>query len=73
VHHAALRPAARRDAAAVAAGLRAIYTAPGQQAALDALAGFAASPPGPEVPRRPSGSGKTPGTPSRHSWPSARR
>ncbi len=39
----ALRPVARRDAAAVAAGLRAIYTAPGEDAALEALAAFAAT------------------------------
>jgi putative transposase len=47
----ALRPAARRDAAAVAAGLRTIYTAPGEEAALDALAGFAASPLGQKYPQ----------------------
>jgi transposase-like protein len=40
----ALRPVARRDAAAVAAGLRTIYTAPSEEAALDALAEFASSP-----------------------------
>ena len=39
----ALRPVARRDAAAVAAGLRTIYTAPAAEAAFDALAAFAAS------------------------------
>jgi transposase-like protein len=39
----ALRPVARRDAAAVAAGLRTIYTAPTAEAASDALATFAAS------------------------------
>jgi putative transposase len=39
----ALRPVARRDAAAVAAGLRTIYTAPTAEAAFDALAVFAAS------------------------------
>jgi len=38
---------ARRDAAAVAAGLRKIYTAPGEDAALDALGSLAA---GLEVP-----------------------
>jgi putative transposase len=38
-----LRPVARRDAAAVAGQLRAIYTAPSEEAALDALAAFAAS------------------------------
>jgi putative transposase len=39
----ALRPVARRDAAAVAGQLRAIYTAPGEDAALEALAAFSAS------------------------------
>jgi transposase-like protein len=39
----ALRPVARRDAVAVAAQLRTIYTAPGEEAALDALAAFGAS------------------------------
>jgi putative transposase len=39
----ALRPVARRDAAAVAAQLRTIYTAPGEDAAYDALAAFAGS------------------------------
>jgi transposase-like protein len=39
----ALRPVARRDAAAVAAGLRTIYTAPTAEAAVAALAAFAAS------------------------------
>jgi putative transposase len=39
----ALRPVARRDAAAVAAGLRTVYTAPTAEAAFDALAVFAAS------------------------------
>jgi transposase-like protein len=47
----ALRPVARRDAAAVAAGLRAICTAPGEEAALDALAAFSASPLGQKYPR----------------------
>jgi transposase-like protein len=47
----ALRPVARRDAAAVAAQLRTIYTAPGEDAALDALAGFAASPLGRKYPQ----------------------
>jgi transposase-like protein len=47
----ALRPVARRDAAAVAAGLRTIYTAPSEDAALDALAAFAASPPGTRYPQ----------------------
>jgi putative transposase len=46
-----LRPVARRDAAAVAAGLRSIYTAPGEEAALDALAAFSASPLGQKYPR----------------------
>jgi putative transposase len=46
-----LRPVARRDAAAVAAGLRTIYTAPGEDAALDALASFAASPLGQKYPQ----------------------
>jgi putative transposase len=46
-----LRPVARRDAAAVAAGLRPIYTAPGEDAALDALASFAASPLGQRYPQ----------------------
>jgi putative transposase len=40
----ALRPVARRDAGQVAAGLRAIYTAPTAEAAFDALAEFSASP-----------------------------
>ena len=47
----ALRPVARRDAAAVAAGLRVIYTAPSEDAALDALAAFAASPLGTRYPQ----------------------
>jgi putative transposase len=47
----ALRPVARREAAAVAAGLRAIYTAPGEEAALDALAAFSASPLGQKYPQ----------------------
>jgi transposase-like protein len=38
-----LRPVARKDAAAVAAQLRTIYTAPSEEAALDALAALAAS------------------------------
>jgi putative transposase len=42
---------ARREAAAVAAGLRAIYTAPGEEAALDALAAFSASPLGQKYPQ----------------------
>jgi putative transposase len=46
----ALRPVARRDAAAVAAGLRGIYTAPGEEAALEALAAFSASPLGQKYP-----------------------
>jgi transposase-like protein len=47
----ALRPVARRDAAAVAAGLRTIYTAPTAEAAFDALAAFAASPWGTKYPQ----------------------
>jgi putative transposase len=47
----ALRPVARRDAAAVAAGLRTIYTAPAAEAAFDALAAFAASPWGTKYPQ----------------------
>jgi putative transposase len=47
----ALRPVARRDAAAVAAELRKIYTAPGEDAALEALAAFAASPLGCRYPQ----------------------
>ena len=47
----ALRPVARRDAAAVAAELRKIYTAPSEDAALEALAGFAASPLGTRYPQ----------------------
>jgi len=47
----ALRPVARRDAAAVAAGLRTIYTAPTAEAAFDALAAFAASPWGIKYPQ----------------------
>src|SRR5713101_7764129 len=39
----ALRPVARRDAAAVAAGLRTICTAPDADAASEALAAFASS------------------------------
>jgi putative transposase len=46
-----LRPVARREAAAVAAQLRAICTAPGEEAALDALAAFAASPLGQRYPQ----------------------
>jgi putative transposase len=46
-----LRPVARREAAAVAAQLRAICTAPGEEAALDALAAFAASPLGQKYPQ----------------------
>jgi len=38
-----LRPVARKDAAAVAAQLRTIYTAPSEEAALDALAAFSDS------------------------------
>jgi putative transposase len=47
----ALRPVARRDAAAVAAQLRTIYTAPSEDAALEALAAFAASPLGRRYPQ----------------------
>jgi putative transposase len=47
----ALRPVARRDAAAVAAQLRTIYTAPGPDAAYDALAAFEASPLGQKYPQ----------------------
>jgi putative transposase len=42
---------ARRDAAAVAAELRKIYTAPDPDAAFDALAAFAASPLGRKYPQ----------------------
>ena len=42
---------ARRDAAAVAAGLRTIYTAPSEDAALGALAAFAATPLGTRYPQ----------------------
>ncbi len=47
----ALRPVARRDAGQVAAELRKIYTAPGADAALDALAEFSASPWGKKYPQ----------------------
>ena len=47
----ALRPVARRDAAAVVAGLRTIYSAPSEDAALEALAAFAASPLGTRYPQ----------------------
>jgi putative transposase len=46
-----LRPVARKDAAAVAAGLRTIYTAPNDDAALAALAAFASSPLGRKYPQ----------------------
>jgi transposase-like protein len=46
-----LRPVARRDGAAVAKELRTIYTAPSEEAALDALAAFAASPLGQKYPQ----------------------
>jgi putative transposase len=46
-----LRPVARRDAAAVAAELRKIYTAPGEEGALEALAAFGASELGRRYPR----------------------
>jgi putative transposase len=47
----ALRPVARRDAGEVAAELRKIYTAPGAEAAFDALAEFSASPWGRKYPQ----------------------
>jgi putative transposase len=47
----ALRPVARKDAAAVAGELRKIYTAPGPDAAYDALAEFAGSPLGCKYPQ----------------------
>jgi len=47
----ALRPVARRDAGEVARELRAIYTAPDADAALDALAEFSASPWGIKYPQ----------------------
>jgi putative transposase len=47
----ALRPVARRDASAVAAELRKIYTAPDADAAFEALAAFAASGPGQKYPQ----------------------
>jgi putative transposase len=47
----ALRPVARRDAAAVAAELRKIYTAPGPDTAYEALAEFAGSPLGQKYPQ----------------------
>ena len=47
----ALRPVARREAAAVAAELRKICTAPDPDAAFDALAAFAASPLGRKYPQ----------------------
>ena len=46
-----LRPVARRDAAAVAAQLRMIYTAPDADTAFDALAAFSASPLGQKYPQ----------------------
>jgi putative transposase len=46
-----LRPVARRDAGAVAAELRKVYTAPNEDAALDALTTFAASPLGRKYPQ----------------------
>jgi transposase-like protein len=46
-----LRPVARRDAAAVAAELRKIYTAPGEEGALEALTAFGASELGRKYPR----------------------
>jgi transposase-like protein len=47
----ALRPVARRDAGEVAKELRKVYTAPSAEAALDALAEFAASPWGRKYPQ----------------------
>ena len=47
----ALRPVARRDAAAVAAELRKIYTTPTAEAAFDALAAFTESPWGKKYPQ----------------------
>jgi len=47
----ALRPVARKDAAAVTAELRKIYTAPGEDAALAALDAFAGSPIGRKYPQ----------------------
>jgi putative transposase len=47
----ALRPVARRDAAAVAAQLRTIYTAADADTAFDALAAFSASPLGQKYPQ----------------------
>jgi hypothetical protein len=47
----ALRPVARRDAAAVAAGLRTIYTAVDADTAFDAQAAFASSGPGQKYPQ----------------------
>ena len=67
-----LRPVARRDAGEVAGELRKIYTAPTAEAAFDALAAFAASAVGEEVPAGRPRLGSTPGTPSPRSWPSAR-
>ena len=61
----ALRPVARKEAAAVAAGLRTIYTAPGEEAALDALAEFAASPLGKRRSQCPAGRRTCPATPGR--------
>jgi putative transposase len=46
-----LRPVARRDAAAVAAELRKVYTAPTAEAAFDALAAFTESPWGKKYPQ----------------------
>ncbi len=51
-------PVARRDAAAVAAGLRAIYTAADADAASGALAAFSASPPGRKYPQAVKGVGE---------------
>ena len=67
-----LRPVARRDAAAVAAELRKIYTAPTADAAFDALAAFSASPWGQKYPQAVKvWENAWDGSP--RSWPSPRR
>ena len=63
---------ARRDAGEVAKELRKIYTAPAAEAAFKAPSPRSPPRPGGRSTRRPSGSGRTPGTPSPRSWPSAR-
>ena len=68
----ALRPVARRDAAAVAGRAAHHLHRAGEDAALEVLAAFSASSSAAST-RRPPRSGKTPGTPSPRSWPSARR